>query len=108
MSRPVPTVPGVRWPQAGGMPSAGAAERHPCSPGLARFRCAKQITFPCRSGGRFRADWAGGRSPAVRKPDDDHEGCRLVPSVRCGSGWGVTWLRAQMVLRSALGMDAAA
>jgi Helix-turn-helix domain len=43
----------------------------------------------------------------VREVDDD-EGRRLVRIVRRGSGSVVTWRRAQMVLLSAQGMDAAA
>jgi transposase len=43
----------------------------------------------------------------VREIDDD-EGQRLVRIVRRGSGSVVTWRRAQMVLLSAQGMDAAA
>ncbi len=43
----------------------------------------------------------------VREIDDD-EGRRLVRIVRRGSGSVVTWRRAQMVLLSAQGMDAAA
>jgi transposase len=43
----------------------------------------------------------------VREIDDD-EGHRLVRIVRRGSGSVVTWRRAQMVLLSAQGMDAAA
>ena len=43
----------------------------------------------------------------VREIDDD-EGGRLVRIVRRGSGSVVTWRRAQMVLLSAQGMDAAA
>jgi len=43
----------------------------------------------------------------VREIDDD-EGRRLVRIVRRGSGPVVTWRRAQMVLLSAQGMDAAA
>jgi transposase/uncharacterized membrane protein len=43
----------------------------------------------------------------VREIDDD-EGRRLVRIVRRGSGLVVTWRRAQMVLLSAQGMDAAA
>jgi transposase len=43
----------------------------------------------------------------VRAIDDD-EGGRLVRSIRRGSGSVVTWRRAQMVLLSAQGMDAAA
>ena len=43
----------------------------------------------------------------VREIDDD-EGRRLVRIVRRGSGSVVTWRRAQMVLLSAPGMDAAA
>ncbi len=43
----------------------------------------------------------------VREIDDD-EGRRLVRIVRRGSGSVVTWRRAQMVLPSAQGMDAAA
>jgi transposase len=43
----------------------------------------------------------------VREIDDD-EGRRLVRIVRRGSGSVVTWRRAQMVLLSAEGMDAAA
>jgi Winged helix-turn helix len=43
----------------------------------------------------------------VREIDDD-EGRRLVRIVRRGSGAVVTWRRAQMVLLSAQGMDAAA
>ena len=43
----------------------------------------------------------------VREIDDD-EGARLVRIVRRGSGSVVTWRRAQMVLLSAQGMDAAA
>ncbi len=43
----------------------------------------------------------------VREIDDD-EGRRLVRTVRRGSGSVVTWRRAQMVLLSAQGMDAAA
>jgi transposase len=43
----------------------------------------------------------------VREIDDD-EGARLVRIVRRGSGSVVTWRRAQMVLRPAQGMDAAA
>jgi transposase len=43
----------------------------------------------------------------VREIDDD-EGKRLVRVVRRGSGSVVTWRRAQMVLLSAQGMDAAA
>jgi transposase len=39
---------------------------------------------------------------------DDEEGRRLVRIVRRGSGSVVTWRRAQMVLLSAQGMDAAA
>jgi hypothetical protein len=39
---------------------------------------------------------------------DDGEGRRLVRIVRRGSGSVVTWRRAQMVLLSAQGMDAAA
>jgi transposase len=42
----------------------------------------------------------------VREIDDD-EGRRLVRIVRRGSGSVVTWRRAQMVLLSAQGMDAA-
>jgi Homeodomain-like domain-containing protein len=42
----------------------------------------------------------------VREIDD--EGRRLVRIVRRGSGSVVTWRRAQMVLLSAQGMDAAA
>ena len=45
--------------------------------------------------------------PRVREIDDD-EGRRLVRIVRRGSGSVVTWRRAQMVLLSAQGMDAAA
>jgi transposase len=43
----------------------------------------------------------------VREIDDD-EGRRLVRIIRRGSGSVVTWRRAQMVLLSAQGMDAAA
>ena len=43
----------------------------------------------------------------VREIDDD-EGRRLVRIIRRGSGSMVTWRRAQMVLLSAQGMDAAA
>ena len=43
----------------------------------------------------------------VREIDDD-EGRRLVRIVRRGTGSVVTWRRAQMVLLSAQGMDAAA
>src|SRR5215468_11249774 len=43
----------------------------------------------------------------VREIDDD-EGRRLVRIVRRGRGSVVTWRRAQMVLLSAQGMDAAA
>ena len=43
----------------------------------------------------------------VREIDDD-EGRRLVRIVRRGTGSGLTWRRAQMVLLSAQGMDAAA
>jgi len=43
----------------------------------------------------------------VREIDDD-EGRRLVQIIRRGSGSVVTWRRAQMVLLSAQGMDAAA
>jgi hypothetical protein len=43
----------------------------------------------------------------VREIDDD-EGQRLLRIVRRGSGSVVTWRRAQMVLLSAQGMDAAA
>ena len=43
----------------------------------------------------------------MREIDDD-EGRRLVRIVRRGSGSVVTWRRAQMVLLSAQGMDAAA
>ena len=43
----------------------------------------------------------------VREIGDD-EGARLVRIVRRGSGSVVTWRRAQMVLLSAQGMDAAA
>ena len=43
----------------------------------------------------------------VRGIDDD-EGARLVRIVRRGSGSVVTWRRAQMVLLSVQGMDAAA
>jgi transposase len=43
----------------------------------------------------------------VREIDDD-EGGRLVRIIRRGSGSVVTWRRAQMVLLSAQGMDAAA
>ncbi len=43
----------------------------------------------------------------VREIDDD-EGQRLVRIIRRGSGSVVTWRRAQMVLLSAQGMDAAA
>jgi transposase len=43
----------------------------------------------------------------VRQIDDD-EGRRLVRIIRRGSGSVVTWRRAQMVLLSAQGMDAAA
>src|SRR5262249_46467996 len=43
----------------------------------------------------------------VREIDDD-EGRRLVRIVRRGSGRVVTWRRAQMVLLSAQGMEAAA
>src|ERR1700744_5095980 len=43
----------------------------------------------------------------VRELDDD-EGRRLVRIIRRGSGSVVTWRRAQMVLLSAQGMDAAA
>ncbi len=43
----------------------------------------------------------------VREIDDD-EGRRLVRIIRRGSGSLVTWRRAQMVLLSAQGMDAAA
>ena len=43
----------------------------------------------------------------VREIDDD-EGRRLVRIVRGRSGSVVTWRRAQMVLLSAQGMDAAA
>jgi len=43
----------------------------------------------------------------VREIDDD-EGRRLVRIVRRGSGSVVTWRRAQMVLMSAQGRDAAA
>ncbi len=43
----------------------------------------------------------------VREIDDD-EGRRLVRIVRRGSGPMVTWRRAQTVLLSARGMDAAA
>src|SRR5690348_8833313 len=43
----------------------------------------------------------------VREIDDD-EGRRLVGIIRRGSGSVVTWRRAQMVLLSAQGMDAAA
>jgi len=43
----------------------------------------------------------------VRAIDDD-KGRRLVRIVRRGSGPVVTWRRAQMVLLSAQGMDAAA
>jgi hypothetical protein len=43
----------------------------------------------------------------VREIDDD-EGQRLVRIVRRGGGSVVTWRRAQMVLLSAQGMDAAA
>jgi transposase len=43
----------------------------------------------------------------VREIDDD-EGRRLMRIVRRGSGSVVTWRRAQMVLLSAQGMDAAA
>ena len=43
----------------------------------------------------------------VREIGDD-EGGRLVRIVRRGSGSVVTWRRAQMVLLSAQGMDAAA
>ena len=43
----------------------------------------------------------------VREIDDD-EGRRLVRIVRRGAGSVVTWRRAQMVLLSAQGMDAAA
>ena len=42
----------------------------------------------------------------VREIDDD-EGRRLVRIVRRGSGSVVTWRRAQTVLLSAQGMDAA-
>ncbi len=42
----------------------------------------------------------------VREIDDD-EGRRLVRIIRRGSGSVVTWRRAQMVLLSAQGMDAA-
>jgi hypothetical protein len=42
----------------------------------------------------------------VREIDDD-EGRRLVRIVRRGAGSVVTWRRAQMVLLSAQGMDAA-
>jgi transposase len=44
----------------------------------------------------------------VREIDDDDEGQRLVRIVRHGTGSVVTWRRAQMVLLSARGMDAAA
>ena len=43
----------------------------------------------------------------VREIDDD-EGRRLVRIVRRGTGSVLTWRRAQMVLLSAQGMDAAA
>jgi transposase len=43
----------------------------------------------------------------IREIDDD-EGRRLVRIIRRGSGSVVTWRRAQMVLLSAQGMDAAA
>ena len=43
----------------------------------------------------------------VREIDDD-EGRRLARIIRRGSGSVVTWRRAQMVLLSAQGMDAAA
>ena len=43
----------------------------------------------------------------VREIDDD-EGRQLVRIIRRGSGSVVTWRRAQMVLLSAQGMDAAA
>ena len=43
----------------------------------------------------------------MREIDDD-EGRRLVRIIRRGSGSVVTWRRAQMVLLSAQGMDAAA
>ena len=39
---------------------------------------------------------------------DDDEGQRLLRIVRRGTGSVVTWRRAQMVLLSAQGMDAAA
>jgi hypothetical protein len=51
--------------------------------------------------------WAGDGTAAVREIDDD-EGRRLVRIVCCGTGSMVTWRRAQLVLLSAQGMDAAA
>jgi hypothetical protein len=47
-------------------------------------------------------------SERLRVREIDDEGRRLVRIVRRGSGSVVTWRRAQMVLLSAQGMDAAA
>jgi len=70
---------------------------------LSRWR-ARAGVFP--RGGLSADTGAVSERLRVREIDDD-EGQRLVRIIRRGSGSVVTWRRAQMVLLSAQGMDAA-